>query len=67
MLDKAFASLAVRSATEVERAIIFKRQDLIGTEGFGMHALKLATSVAVGKVSQDKVAMGFPWPCEQMR
>ena len=60
MLDKVFSSLAVRSATEVERAIILKLQDLIGAaEGLDMHAVQLATSVAVGKVSQNKVAMGI--------
>ena len=59
MLDKVFSSLAVRSATVLERAMIFKCQDLIGADGFDMHALKLATSVVVGKVSQDKVAMGI--------
>ena len=59
MLDKVFSSLAVRSATEVERAIIFKLQDLIVADGLDMHAVQLATSVAVGKVSQNKVAMGI--------
>ena len=38
--------------------MIYKCQDLIGAGGFDMHALQLATSVAVGKASEDKVAMG---------
>ena len=58
MLEKVFSSLAVRSATEVERQIIFRCQDLIGAEGVDMHAIELVASVAVGKVSKDKIAMG---------
>ena len=44
LLDKVFSSLAVRSATAVERAMIFKCQDLIGADGLDMHALQLAPS-----------------------
>ena len=39
--------------------MIFKCQDLIVIEGFDMHALRLATSVTAGKVSEDSVAMGI--------
>ena len=39
--------------------MIFKLQELIGTEGFDMHAIKLTASVAVGKIARDKVAMGI--------
>ena len=59
MLDKVCSSLAIRSAKELERQVIFKLQELIGTEGFDMHALTFAASVAVGKVARDKVAMGI--------
>ena len=59
MLDKVFSCLAVRSATPVEQAMIFKLQDLVGVGGLDRHAISLATSVAVGKVSEDKVAMGL--------
>ena len=37
----------------------FKLQDLVGVGGLDRHAISLATSVAVGKVSEDKVAMGL--------
>ena len=59
MLDKVFAPLAVRSASELERAMIFKLQDLVGVGGLDRHSVLLATSVAAGKVSEDKVAMGL--------
>ena len=58
-LDKVFSQLAVRSATELERSVIFKLQSLVGHGGLDKHDVELATSVTCGKISQDKVAMGL--------
>ena len=59
MLDKVVAPVAVRFASELERAMIFKLQDLVGVGGIDRHSVLLVTSVAAGKVSEDKVAMGL--------
>ena len=59
MLDKVFSQLAIRSATELERAAIFKLQSLVGIGGLDKHDVELATSVTCGKISQDKVSMGL--------